>query len=152
MIQIIVERLLFTVLLSGIFAGGTVVFIAGSRRYVRSRIAKNRFKGFVDSPNPTLIYFWSANCGQCHPQELQIEKARVEMCRNGKGLAVRKVDALAEKELAKTLHVMTVPTTVLVDADGRLIAWNPGLTKSEKIVDQFVGALQSTQLAQIVPR
>jgi len=39
-------------------------------------------------------------------------------------------------DLVKALHVMTVPTTVLVDARGKIAAMNPGLTPWRTIVDQ----------------
>jgi thiol-disulfide isomerase/thioredoxin len=138
MIHLIVGRLVLTVILSATFAVSVVAFIAGNRKHVRSRLGRSPLGGILNSSSPTVVYFWSANCAQCRPQEHQIEKAQAELLRSGKGIAIRKVDALAEKELAKSMHVMTVPTTVLVDADGKLIAWNPGYARSEKIVNQFI--------------
>jgi thioredoxin-like negative regulator of GroEL len=138
MMNAIIERLLFAVILSATFAAGIAAFIAGNRRYVRSRLGRNQLGGIVDSANPTVVYFWSANCSQCVPQEHQIEKAQAELRRTGKGFAIRKIDALAEKELAKSMHVLTVPTTVLVNPDGKIVAWNPGFARSEKIVNQFI--------------
>jgi hypothetical protein len=51
-------------------------------------------------------------------------------------LNVHKYNALEELALAKEMHVMTVPTTVLLDPQGGIAAWNPGLTPSRKIAEQ----------------
>jgi len=140
----VVERLLFTVAVAGTFAAGAAAFVSGYRRKVDTLLGGIQIKDVLDSTLPTLIYFWSANCAQCQPQERQIEKARRELSQAGKSFAIRKVDALAETKLAKSLHVMTVPMTVLVSADGRIIAWNPGLARSETIVEQFKDESLST--------
>jgi hypothetical protein len=51
-------------------------------------------------------------------------------------LNVHKYNALEELALAKEIQVMTVPTTVLLDSQVGIAAWNPGLTPSRKIVEQ----------------
>ncbi len=145
MIHLIVGRLVFVVILSATFAAGIAAFIAGNRRYVRSHVGRSRFGGILDSTIPTVVYFWSANCAQCVPQEHQIEKAQAELLQTGKTFAIRKVDALAEKELAKSMHVLTVPTTVLLNNDGSIVAWNAGFARSEKIVSQFVQGLMPSR-------
>jgi hypothetical protein len=52
-------------------------------------------------------------------------------------LEVHKFNALKELVLAKEMHVMTVPTTVLLDSQGAITAWNAGLTQAQKLVEQF---------------
>lgn len=137
MMQMILGRLLFTIVLTATFAVAASAFIAGNRMWVRSHLKKNQYRGKVNSAAPTLLYFCSASCAQCKPQENQIEQARTRLERIGSKLEVKKFDALVERELAKSLHVMTVPTTVLMDTEGNIVAWNPGLTRSQKIVNQY---------------
>jgi thioredoxin-like negative regulator of GroEL len=86
---------------------------------------------------PVLLYFWTSDCAQCKPQERQIEKAITGLRQSGKILRVQKYNAFEELKLAKEMQVMTVPTTVLLDSQGKIAAWNPGLTTSRKIVEQY---------------
>jgi thiol-disulfide isomerase/thioredoxin len=137
MMQEILGRLLLSAILAVAFAVAALAFIAGNRVWVRLHRGRNRLTGNVASANPTLLYFWSAGCVQCRFQESQIEQAQVALGRMGRILEVQKVDALAERELAKSMRVMTVPTTVLLDAGGNMAGWNAGLTLSQKIVSQF---------------
>jgi thioredoxin-like negative regulator of GroEL len=83
------------------------------------------------------LYFWSAGCAQCRPQERQIEQAKAMLQKAGKLFTVLKLNALEEQQLASSMHVMTVPTTVLLDEKGNVAAWNPGLTEWRTIVDQY---------------
>jgi hypothetical protein len=85
----------------------------------------------------TVLYFWSETCTQCKPQERQIEEARIASGRKGIAVHLRKINALENADLARSMHVMTVPTTVVVDGRGSVVAWNPGLTLAEKLVSQF---------------
>lgn len=89
------------------------------------------------SSDPTLLYFWSDGCAQCAPQERQIEQAKQTLAHSGRSLTVVKLNALEEEKLASSLNVMTVPTTVLLDTEGNVSAWNPGLTPMRKLVEQF---------------
>ncbi|HLP15027.1 MAG TPA: thioredoxin family protein [Bacteroidota bacterium] len=86
---------------------------------------------------PTLLYFWNTGCSQCPSQERQIEEARTRLSSSGRSLTVLKLNALEEELLARQLHVMTVPTTILLDADGKVAATNPGLTPWQRIVEEF---------------
>jgi thioredoxin-like negative regulator of GroEL len=88
-----------------------------------------------------LLYFWASHCGQCKPQERQIEKALTFLQKEGRTLNVQKYNALEEQKLAKKMHVMTVPTTVLLNSKGYITTWNPGLTKADTLIKQYL-ALQ----------
>jgi hypothetical protein len=143
MMQMILGRILLSVLLTATFAAVASAFIAGNRKWIRSRLKKSQYTGKVDSAVPTILYFWTASCAQCNPQERQIEQARDELERSGRVLEVRKVNALEDRGLAKSMHVMTVPTTVLLDIEGNIVAWNSGLTRSQKIVSQYESIARS---------
>ena len=94
-------------------------------------------QGIFKTGKPVLLYFWTSDCAQCKPQERQIEKAIAGLRQSGKILEVQKYNALEELVLAKEMQVMTVPTTVLLDSQGAVTAWNAGLTQAQKLVEQF---------------
>lgn len=86
---------------------------------------------------PTLLYFWTPNCAQCKSQEKHLEKATDELQKMGKKVNMKKINAHKEQKLASLLRVVTVPTTVIVDSNGNIAAWNPGLAQADIIVNQF---------------
>lgn len=133
----IVDRLLFSALVAGVFVAGAGILLPTFRVWMRARLRRHALPPAVTSSGPALLYFWSAGCAQCRPQEVQIEEAQAVLARRGRTLQVRKVDAVEEKGLAKSMHVMTLPTTIVLDEQGVVAAWNPGLTPSRRIVDQF---------------
>ncbi len=131
------DRLLFSMLILGGFVVAAKAVGAINRHLVRARGGRggrlNRFAGGT----PTLMYFWTNDCALCVPQERQIEQARAALERQGRRLQVRKVNAMEEDELVRAMNVMTVPTTVMLDGKGRVVAWNPGLREAQKLVSQF---------------
>lgn len=137
MMQGVLDRFLFSVLVAGTFAAAGGILFAVVRQWMGARLRRDRSAQGVTSSNPVLLYFWSAGCSQCKPQEAQIEQARAVLEGRGTSLQVRKIDAVQEKGLAKSMRVMTLPTTILIDQHGKVIAWNPGLTPSRSIVDQY---------------
>jgi thioredoxin 1 len=88
--------------------------------------------------SPTLVCFSTAECVQCRDQARAI--AALECVRAGQ-VAVRKVDALAEPDLAEAYGVLTVPTTVVLDARARPRAVNYGFAPVAKLETQVREAL-----------
>jgi thioredoxin-like negative regulator of GroEL len=131
------DRFLLSILLMAAFAIAAKAFAVVNRRNLRSRSKKGRHFEQIASGTPTLLYFWTSDCALCVPQERQIEQARAAVARKGRRLEVRKINAFEEAELAKSMNVRTVPTTVLVDAKGRIAAWNAGLREARKLLSQF---------------
>ncbi len=75
------------------------------------------------SRGPALLYFTTETCAQCRFQQAPIlaQLAKVD------APPIHKLDALEYESLAQHYGVMTVPTTVLLDAEQRPIAINHGL-------------------------
>ena len=119
------------------FVAVVKVYGVYQHRLIRRRSQRRRLPTKFMFAKPALLYFWTPECSQCKPQERQIEKAIIGLRQLGKVLKVHKYNALEELVLAKEMQVMTVPTTVLLDSQGRIAAWNPGLTPSRKIVEQY---------------
>jgi thioredoxin 1 len=51
------------------------------------------------------------------------------------------VDASAQPSVAQTFGVLTVPTTVVLDARGRPVAVNHGFTPADRLASQVRAAL-----------
>src|SRR5687768_2696883 len=84
---------------------------------------------------PTILYFTTPSCVQCRAQQTPaIERLRSYI---GDRLQVRQVDALAEPETAERFGILTVPTTVVLDAAGKVLAVNLGFASTEKLASQL---------------
>jgi hypothetical protein len=128
-------------------AGMVVLFVAGAKvvpALIRKRAgARMKKAGRNDVPlreSATIMYFWSAGCSQCRPQEAHLQTVRAELERIGSRVEVQKHDALAERSLSESMQVMTVPTTIVLDRRGNVAAWNPGLTGPQKLIEQVLHA------------
>jgi len=137
MIPAIYERLLASLLFTAIFAAVVKSIGYAARRRARNQSVDLPLAAGAAAAEPTLLYFWSAGCSQCTPQEHQIERAQAALLKTGRTFTLLKVNALEEHQMAEKMHVMTLPTTVLVDLQGKVAARNPGLTPWRKIVEQY---------------
>ena len=98
---------------------------------------QNRIQPKKETEHPTLIYFWANQCSQCKPQERYLTTAREILSRQGKRIDIKKVNALEERAIAARYHVLTLPTTILLDRRGDVIALNIGTTDARTLVEQF---------------
>ncbi|MGD1044476.1 MAG: thioredoxin family protein [Bacteroidota bacterium] len=138
MTQIIIQRILLS---SEIFLAFVLVvksYSTYSEWKVRLRSRKKRLPINIETGKPVLLYFWTSHCAQCKPQERQIERAQAVLQKSGRTLKVQKLNALEEQALAKLMRVMTVPTTVLLNSQGDVTTWNPGLTNANTIIKQYL--------------
>jgi thiol-disulfide isomerase/thioredoxin len=137
MTQIIIQRTLISFIVFLVFPLVIKCYGAYNEWKVRSRSRIRRLPINFELGKPVLLYFWTSHCAQCKPQEQQIERAQAVLQQSGKTLKVQKLNALEEQALAKHLHVMTVPTTVLLNSQGDVTTWNPGLTSANTIIKQY---------------
>lgn len=86
---------------------------------------------------PTILYFTTPDCVQCRLRQMPIlEQLLSEL---GHPVVLRKVDALEHEDLARRYGVLTVPTTVILDATGRPRAINHGLATADRLRSQLGG-------------
>jgi hypothetical protein len=137
MAQLLIERLGLSVAVFIVLITAVKISLIVIRRRVQSGKWRNLQPLSGSGDALTLLYFWSTSCSQCSPQERELEQARVALGSSGLTLIVRKVNALEETELARSMHVLTVPTTVLLDARGNVTAWNAGFAPARKILAQI---------------
>lgn len=129
------ERLFVFLLIFVILALGILVF----RAWRGSRInrAQPRLESFrlPASDQPTILYFSGEWCSQCRTlQAPALAKLQEEL--DGQ-VRVMELDALSRLDLVDSLAVLTLPTTVLLDANGRVRRINDGFADAEKLKVQL---------------
>ena len=85
---------------------------------------------------PAVLYFTTSNCAQCRFQQKPALDRFAEQAR----VAVYAVDAVAQEELARFYGIMTVPSTVLLNARLQPVAINHGLASADRLVQQLRAA------------
>ena len=83
---------------------------------------------------PSLLYFRSDSCAPCQTQANYLKNLEEEY--DGQ-LIIRKIDVELEPEVAARYRVITLPTTLIVDADGQVRHINYGLTDTTKLARQL---------------
>lgn len=90
----------------------------------------------------TLLYFTGAYCQICkHHQAPIIEELAA---RFGSRVTVHTYDVSTQPELARRYKVLTLPTTVVVSAEGQAVAINYGLAPRQKLAAQLAQAAGQT--------
>ncbi|HSS94087.1 MAG TPA: thioredoxin family protein [Candidatus Dormibacteraeota bacterium] len=122
---------------------GIVVLIAAGLEAYRSARARRLAAGATAPPStePYVLYFTGENCTVCRTHQ---EPALAKL----PGIRVDKVDAIAERELADRFHVYTLPTTVVMTADGRALHVNYGYAPAAKLDRQLAEARRSLTMEQ----
>ena len=116
-------------------AVGTVVLAAAGLEAFRSARARRLAAGSTAAPSaePYILYFTGDNCTVCRTHQ---EPALAKLG----SVRVDKVDAVAERELADRFHVYTLPTTVVMSADGSALHVNYGYAPAKKLDRQLAEA------------
>jgi thioredoxin 1 len=84
---------------------------------------------------PGILYFTSPACLPCKTvQRPALERLQETL---GEGVQVIEVDCSARPELADYWGVLSVPTTFILDAQGRARAVNHGVTREQKLMEQL---------------
>lgn len=81
-----------------------------------------------------ILAFSSADCHQCH--ELQIPALQRVLEARGTKVSVAEVDAPNSPDLTQRYRVLTVPSTVVMDAQGRAHAVNYGFANTQRLLEQ----------------
>jgi len=115
-------------------AGAVVLAAAGLELY-RSRRARRLTAGATSAPSsePYILYFTGESCTVCRTHQ---EPALAKLA----SVRVDRVDAVAERTLADRFHVYTLPTTVVMAADGRALHVNYGYAPAPKLERQLADA------------
>lgn len=88
-----------------------------------------------------ILAFSSVDCHQCHtlqsPALQRVTEARKYQ------VSVEEIDAPGSPELTQRYQVLTVPTTVVLDATGRVHAVNYGFANTQCLLEQVDGVLSA---------
>jgi thioredoxin-like negative regulator of GroEL len=114
---------------------GLVVLAAACLEAYRSARARRMAAGATAAPasEPYILYFTGDSCTVCRTHQ---EPALAKLG----AIRVDKVDAVAERDLADRFHVYTLPTTVVMAADGRALHVNYGYAPAPKLERQLAEA------------
>jgi thiol-disulfide isomerase/thioredoxin len=90
---------------------------------------------FPGKGKPVILYFTSPTCVPCKTvQRPVIEKLQAQ---HGDSLEVVEIDASAQADIAGRWGVMSVPTTFVLDLEGRPRYVNHGIATSDKLANQI---------------
>jgi thioredoxin 1 len=87
-----------------------------------------------ENGTPALLYFRGDTCAACPAQGRIVDQLALQWENR---LLVKRIDAERDPEVAARYSVFTLPTTVLVGADGRVRQVNYGLTDAVKLGRQL---------------
>jgi thiol-disulfide isomerase/thioredoxin len=127
--------LVFGGLVAGLLAVYGAVRVSASVR--RRRVLGRGLEPALAAGERTLLFFTGEHCSICkHRQKPAIEALRGEF---PGALRVLEIDAAREPALVKRFNVLSLPTTVLLAADGRVGAVNYGFAPGEQLRAQVAG-------------
>jgi hypothetical protein len=123
---------------------GAVVLAAAGLEAIRSLRARRKAIGVTAPPaggaragrtsgDPYILYFTGEGCTVCRTHQ---EPALAKLG----SVRIDKVDAIADRPLADQFHVYTLPTTVVMSADGRALHVNYGYAPTPKLERQLAEA------------
>ena len=136
MVRIGVLVLVSILLLLVVWSGRS--FVEAQRRRALAAIPLTSDGGDTDA-NASLslvriLAFSSADCRQCH--EMQIPALQRVLDARGSNVSVAEVDAPNSPDLTQRYRVLTLPSTVIMDAAGRAHAVNYGFANTQRLLEQ----------------
>jgi thiol-disulfide isomerase/thioredoxin len=142
MIEDVFLRGVLVILLIG--SGVGVYWLANRLILLRARflnsIPSNWPSNFPGKGKPVILYFTTPNCAPCKTiQRPVIERIQAQ---HGESLEVVEIDASTETDMAGRWGVMSVPTTFVIDPQGRPRYVNHGVTTAKKLANQVEELLQ----------
>ncbi|HVC40820.1 MAG TPA: thioredoxin family protein [Candidatus Saccharimonadales bacterium] len=87
---------------------------------------------------PSILYFTGEACTICHTA--QRPALRTLAAGIDSGIEIREIDIAVEPELARRYRVMSLPTTIVLDAGGEVTHINVGFASGEVLRRQLVDA------------
>jgi hypothetical protein len=92
-----------------------------------------------------ILAFSSVDCRQCH--EMQIPALQRVLDARGSKVSVAEVDAPNSPELTQRYRILTLPSTVIMDAAGHTHAVNYGFANTELLLDQVDEVLARVKIS-----
>lgn len=136
------ERLAVVVLIVAVVAVAVFAIRSWNARRVRQLVNRAPLwhaLGEAPDGRRTLIAFSTPSCAACHSAQAPAIET-VEQQLGEAQLRVIKVDASTQPEVARAFGVLTVPSTVVLEPAGGVVAVNQGFAPSRRLIEQLQGA------------
>jgi thiol-disulfide isomerase/thioredoxin len=146
--MIVIERALLSVLLLTLALVAYRLFNAGLlRRRTRLSLQLPDYQ----PGRPAVLYFTMPYCAPC--DTVQAPALRDLQTRFGDGLQVIEIDASRSPDQADHWGVLSVPTTFIIDVEGRPRGVNHGVARADKLERQLaaIGIVPPTQKTSAWP-
>ena len=127
-------------LLAAAIAGACLALYALLRAAVLSKAGRGARAGGLLTPGiPGIVFFTSPDCAACKAVQ---RPALRELERELSGrIEVVEIDTTERPELARSWSVLSVPTTFILNRDGRPVHVNHGAASARKLQGQLQAAL-----------
>ena len=106
---------------------------------IRRQPIPEAVRGLNLPARPAILYFTTADCVQCRLQQTPILERLGAVW--GDRVHIRKLDAVAYEPLAQHFGILTVPTTVILDAHQQVEAINHGVAHAQRLQDELAPLL-----------
>ncbi len=117
------ERLTLTLLISSL---ALAIF------FLLTWLQRWRLSASEDTGQARLLYFYGRHCSACATQSRFLDRLDEEMQK-----LVLRIDVEAMSEVAQAYRVMTLPTTIILGAEGQVAYVNYGLADTAKLERQL---------------
>ncbi len=128
------ERLLIALAL---IVGAIVLARLTSQAFLEWRARRGLMVPGFRLGRAAILYFTAPGCSPCETVQKPALRALSEAY--GDGLQIFEIDATARPRLADAWGVLSVPTTFLIDAQGRPRRVNHGPVRAGQLIRQLVG-------------
>jgi thioredoxin 1 len=120
---------------AAVIAAGLILFGLANRLVLTRASSKVRNLAAFQPGKPALVYFTTPTCAPCKTVQRPAIRRLQDVL--GERLQVVEIDAAGDPHTAQEWGVMSVPTTFLIDANGRPRHINHGVTTAEKLMQQL---------------
>jgi thiol-disulfide isomerase/thioredoxin len=137
----VAERLLVLLLAAAAICVAVLATRAWTRATSRKRIARPGSM-WLDTLNaaadgrPIVVTFSTPSCAACHTAQAPAVE-QLERQVGSHRVRLVSVDAAHQPEVARAFGVLTVPSSVVLDASGRVTAVNHGFAPTHKLLRQL---------------
>jgi thioredoxin-like negative regulator of GroEL len=120
-------------------------FVDVRRQRALSASLPDTLSSVINTDNTTnkahvrILAFSTLDCQQCH--RLQAPALQRVLEARGNSVAIVDIDATTSPEVAQRYQVLTVPTTVVLDATGQAHAVNYGFANTKRLLEQVDAVL-----------
>ena len=121
----------------GLVLVGLAIFKLSNRAVLSA--ASSAQSPMPSNGQPSIVYFTTPDCAPCksvqRPAILRLKQAL------GEQFDLVEIDASEQPDLARQWGVLSVPTTFILDRQGKPLHVNHGVTRTEKLFKQIQSVL-----------